>query len=292
MLERVEAGLAGAGNGVVMEVRYYETYYQHETRHWWFRWRFKLIQDVIDRLSGMPDRPTMLDAGCGTGQMLKMLQQRGNAVGLDLSEDAIMFASTRDARNLVLGSVTSPPFASGTFDIAFALDVIEHVDDDGTILEGLRELIRPGGALVITVPAFQSLWSDHDKINHHRRRYRRRQMRRILQNAGLEVERITYCNTVLFPIVYVIRRLQALARRFRPKNETEVSSDLHAYPRVINSLLYRLMLIEAWVVKRIDLPIGVSILAIARKPLEPAGAPLESYTEAAVPDEAAVAMNV
>jgi SAM-dependent methyltransferase len=274
-----------------MEVRYYETYYQQETRHWWFRWRFKLIQDVIDTLSGMPDRPTMLDAGCGTGQMLKMLQQRGNAVGLDLSQDAIMFASSRDARNLVLGSVTNPPFANGTFDIAFALDVIEHVDDDRSILEGLRELVRPGGALVITVPAFQSLWSDHDKINHHRRRYRRRQMRRILQASGFEVERITYCNTVLFPIVYGIRRMQALARRFRPKDEAEVSSDLHAYPRVINSLLYRLMLIEAWVVKRIDLPIGVSILAIARKPLEPAGVAPTRDREAAV-TETPVAINV
>lgn len=274
-----------------MEVRYYETYYQHETRHWWFRWRFKLIQDVIDRLSGMPDQPTMLDAGCGTGQMLKVLQQRGNAVGLDLSHEAIMFASSRDARNLVLGSVTNPPFASGTFDIAFALDVIEHVDDDRVILEGLRELVRPGGALVITVPAFQSLWSDHDKINHHRRRYRRRQMRKILQSAGFEIERITYCNTFLFPIVYVIRRMQALARRFRPKGEAEVSSDLHAYPRLVNSLLYRLMLVEAWIVKRIDLPIGVSILAVARKPLEPAGPVAEQAAEVEQP-EPAMAMNV
>jgi SAM-dependent methyltransferase len=274
-----------------MEVRYYETYYQHETRHWWFRWRFKLIEDVIDRLSGMPDRPTMLDAGCGTGQMLKVLQQRGNAVGLDLSEEAIMFASTRDAHNLVLGSVTNPPFASGTFDIAFALDVIEHVDDDRAILEGLRELVRPGGALVVTVPAFQSLWSDHDKINHHRRRYRRRQMRAILQRAGFEVERITYCNTVLFPIVWVVRHVQAFARKFRPKNEAEVSSDLKAYPRVINSLLYRLMLVEAWVVKRIDLPIGVSILAVARKPLDPAGVAAARAANAASV-ETPVAVNV
>lgn len=273
-----------------MEVRYYETYYQHETRHWWFRWRFKLIQDVIDRLSGMPDQPVMLDAGCGTGQMLKMLQQRGKAVGLDLSREAIMFASSRDARNLVLGSVTNPPFASGTFDVAFALDVIEHVDDDRAILQGLREVVRPGGALVVTVPAFQSLWSDHDKINHHRRRYRRRQMRKVLQSAGFEIERITYCNTLLFPIVYVIRRLQALARRYRPKDDAEVSSDLHAYPRVINSLLYRLMLVEAWVVKRIDMPIGVSILAVARRPLDPAGSRRERSEEIEEP-QPAVTMN-
>jgi 2-polyprenyl-3-methyl-5-hydroxy-6-metoxy-1,4-benzoquinol methylase len=253
-----------------MEVRYYETYYQQETRHWWFRWRFRLIRDVINNLSGMPDRPTMLDAGCGTGQMLKMLQQHGPAVGLDLSEDAIMFASSRDAENLVLGSVTKPPFADGTFDIAFALDVIEHVDDDRGMLEGLRELVRPGGALVVTVPAFQSLWSDHDKINHHRRRYRRRQMRKTLMSAGFEVERITYCNTFLFPVVWVTRRAQALVRRFRPKDETQVSSDLHAYPRVVNALLYRLMLVEAWIVRHVNLPIGVSILAIARRPFEPA----------------------
>lgn len=253
-----------------MEERYYETYYQHETEHWWFRWRFALIREVIGRIDGIPKRPRMLDAGCGTGQMLKMLQRQGSAVGLDLSREAIMFAASRDARNLVLGSVTSPPFAEGTFDIALALDVIEHVDDDRGILQGLRSLVRPGGALIVTVPAFQFLWSDHDRINHHRRRYRAQELRDRLEIAGFEIDRVTYCNTALFPVVAVVRRAQAAIRRFRPKPDTELDSDLHSYPKLLNEVLYRLMLIENRLLRRFDMPVGVSILAVARRPLEPA----------------------
>jgi SAM-dependent methyltransferase len=252
-----------------MEERYYETYYQHETEHWWFRWRFALIHEVIGRIEGIPKRPRMLDAGCGTGQMLKMLQRQGSAVGLDLSHEAIIFAASRDARNLVLGSVTNPPFAEGTFDVALALDVIEHVDDDCGILEGLRSIVRPGGALIVTVPAFEFLWSDHDRINHHRRRYRAGELRARLEGAGFEIDRVTYCNTALFPVVALVRRAQAIKRRFRPKSDAELSSDLHRYPQLLNGLLYQLMLVETRLLRRFDMPVGVSILAVARRPIEP-----------------------
>jgi 2-polyprenyl-3-methyl-5-hydroxy-6-metoxy-1,4-benzoquinol methylase len=151
-----------------MESRYYETYYRHETEHWWFRWRFKLIQQVLDGLD-LPANARMLDAGCGTGQMLKTLQLRGDAVGLDISREAIAFAASRGAENLVLGTVTAPPFKEGSFDVALALDVIEHVDDDRAMLNGLRSLVKPNGAVIITVPAFAFLWSEHDVINQHRR---------------------------------------------------------------------------------------------------------------------------
>jgi SAM-dependent methyltransferase len=275
-----------------MEERYYETYYQHETEHWWFRWRFKLIREVIGRIEGIPKRPRMLDAGCGTGQMLKMLQHHGNAVGLDLSPEAITFASSREARNLVLGTVTNPPFAQGSFDVALALDVIEHVDDDTAILQGLRALVRPGGALIVTVPAFQFLWSDHDRINLHRRRYRAAELRERLEASGFEIDRLTYCNMALFPVVAVVRRAQAITRRFRPKADDELNSDLHRYPRVLNGLLYRLMLGETRLLRRFDLPLGVSILAVARRPLEPAKAVEETEVPSMVLVDADVAMGV
>ncbi len=275
-----------------MEERYYETYYQHETEHWWFRWRFKLIREVIGRIEGIPKRPRMLDAGCGTGQMLKMLQHHGNAVGLDLSREAISFASSREARNLVLGTVTNPPFAEGSFDVALALDVIEHVDDDTAILQGLHALVRPGGALIVTVPAFQFLWSDHDRINLHRRRYRAAELRERLEESGFEIDRLTYCNTALFPVVAVVRRAQAVMRRFRPKADDELNSDLHRYPPVLNGLLYRLMLGETRLLRRFDLPIGVSILAVARRPMEPTRADDAAESPSIVLVDADVAMGV
>jgi len=166
----------------------------------------------------------------------------------------------------VLGTVTAPPFPEGSFDVALALDVIEHVDDDRAMLDGLRALVKPNGAVIITVPAFESLWSEHDVINHHRRRYRVPELRERLARAGLEVDRITYCNTTLFPVVGVIRWGQRLVRHFRKSEDAEASSDLHGYPRLVNEFLYRLMLLETRLLRRFDLPFGVSILAIARRP--------------------------
>jgi SAM-dependent methyltransferase len=248
-----------------MESRYYETYYRHETEHWWFRWRFKLIQQVLDGLD-LPRNARMLDAGCGTGQMLKTLQRRGEAVGLDISPEAIAFAASRGAENLVLGTVTAPPFREGSFDVALALDVIEHVDDDRAMLKGLRSLVKPNGAVIITVPAFTFLWSEHDVINHHRRRYRTDELQSRIEQAGLEVDRMTYCNTTLFPVVALMRLGQRALRSFRKNLSDEVNSDLHGYPGPVNEVLYRLMLLETKLLRRVDMPVGVSILAIARRP--------------------------
>ena len=207
-----------------------------------------------------------------------------------------MFAASRDARNLVLGSVTSPPFAEGTFDVALALDVIEHVDDDCAILEGLRSIVRPGGALIVTVPAFEFLWSDHDRINHHRRRYRAGELRQRLEGAGFDIDRVTYCNTALFPVVALVRRAQAIKRRFRPKCDAELNSDLHSYPRLLNGLLYRLMLVETRLLRRFDMPVGVSILAVARRPADPRPPEAEAEDPSAnivlVDAETSVAMGV
>ncbi len=265
-----------------MESRYYETYYRHETEHWWFRWRFKLIQQVLDQLA-LPSNARMLDAGCGTGQMLKMLQRRGEAVGLDISPEAIAFAASRGAKNLVLGTVSAPPFEPGAFDVALALDVIEHVDDDLAMLDGLRTLVKPDGAVIITVPAFDFLWSEHDLINHHRRRYTVEMLERRIEEAGLEIDRITYCNTTLFPAVCAIRWVQRGLRTFRRRSLDKASSDLHGYPGLINEALYRLMLLETRALKRFDMPFGVSILAVARRPLtdevvrhDPAPEPVEA----------------
>jgi SAM-dependent methyltransferase len=249
-----------------MESRYYETYYRHETEHWWFRWRFKLIQQVLDGLD-LPANARMLDAGCGTGQMLKTLQLRGDAVGLDISTEAIAFAASRGAENLVLGTVTAPPFKEGSFDVALALDVIEHVDDDRAMLNGLRSLVKPNGAVIITVPAFAFLWSEHDVINQHRRRYRTGELKQCIERAGLVVDRMTYCNTSLFPVVSLIRLGQRVIRRSRPKQSAEATSDLHGYPKPVNEFLYRLMLLETKLLRRFDMPVGVSILAIARRPV-------------------------
>jgi SAM-dependent methyltransferase len=249
-----------------VEPHYYETYYQHETRHWWFRWRYDLVERVIADLPATPGRPLMLDAGCGTGQMLRHLQQFGDAIGFDVSAGALAFARSRGAADLVLGTVAQPPFPPESFDRIFILDVIEHVDDDLGMLSGLHALLKPGGHLVATVPAYPSLWSDHDRINRHCRRYLAPQVDRLLQEAGFEIGRVAYCNSLLFPIVYPLRRVMALLQRRQNNEGQDLESDLHEHSAVLNEALFRLLRLENRLTRRWNPPFGVSILAIARKP--------------------------
>ena len=253
-----------------METTFYEDYYRHENSHWWFRWRYDLITKLVTTL-----QPTgtfrILDAGCGTGQMTKQLEGIGEAVGMDSASEAIAYARSRGVKRLVRGSITAPPFAEQSFDCVLALDVIEHVDDDMGILTSLFRVIKPGGHLIITVPAFDALWSEHDEINHHKRRYRAPQLRMLIQEAGFDVERLTYCNTALYLPVLAMRKLKN-AWRALSRNRTgaprPLKSDLGDYPRPINSALYGLMRAETRLMDSVDMPFGVSILAVATRPLE------------------------
>lgn len=250
-----------------MKSDFYEEYFHHENTHWWFRWRFDLIGDVVGSLTSGKSDVKILDAGCGTGQMTKLLEGYGDAVGLDLALEAINYAKIRGVKNLVQGSITEPPFEPGSFDLVVSLDVIEHVDNDMQILAGLRDIVRPGGHLVVTVPAFQMLWSEHDEINHHKRRYRVPQLRHLVQEAGFEVERITYCNTALYLPVLVLRKGKTLIRKLRGTSSTpNPESDLVFYPKPINEALYQVMRLENRIMRGRNLPFGVSILVVAQRP--------------------------
>jgi SAM-dependent methyltransferase len=253
-----------------METTFYEDYYRHENSHWWFRWRYDLITKLVTNLK--PDGTyRILDAGCGTGQMTKQLEDIGEAVGLDSASEAIAYARSRGVERLVRGSITAPPFAERSFDCVLALDVIEHVDDDMGILTSLFRVIKPGGHLIITVPAFDALWSEHDEINHHKRRYRAPHLKMLIQEAGFDVDRLTYCNTALYFPVFVTRKLKnawrALSRN-RMGTPRPLKSDLGNYPGPINDALYGLMRAETRLMDSFDMPFGVSILAVATRPLE------------------------
>ncbi len=251
-----------------MEPSFYETYYRHENSHWWFRWRYELITGLVGALDPGPDF-RILDAGCGTGQMLEHLTKHGQAVGVDSSPEAIHFAASRDVDRLVLGSIFDLPFAPDSFDCVLSLDVIEHVDDDRQLVRHLYSVVKPGGHLIVTVPAFQALWSEHDEVNWHKRRYRSGQLERLLQETGLEIERLTYCNTALFVPILAARKLKNLKNRLWPRWDAAgvPDSDLNELPRPLNEGLFRLMQAERRFMARRDLPFGVSLLAIGRKPL-------------------------
>jgi len=176
---------------------------------------------------------------------------------MDISEEAVEYNRER-GREVSLGSIEQMPFPDSRFDLVLALDIIEHVPDD---LQALRELfrtLRPGGSLLVTVPALQMLWSAHDVINGHYRRYTLGQLRAQVEIAGFEVVTATYFNTLLFRLIVALRWLW----RFRPKS---TASDIIQLPRPLNASLTGLFSLERLLVGRIRLPFGVSVLCYARK---------------------------
>jgi SAM-dependent methyltransferase len=218
------------------------------------------VLDVVVASLGLPAPARILDAGCGSGRNMVDLARYGAVTGIELSETSVALARERNAGEVVSGSVLEMPFAEASFDLAVSLDVIEHLEDDLGALRELRRTVAPGGALLVTVPAYQWLWSGHDEINHHHRRYTRRSLQRVAEQAGWQQARTTYFNSLLLPVAIVLRVLD----RFSTKT-TESSLDLWVPPEPVNWALERPLALEAALIKRGGrIPAGLSLLAVFR----------------------------
>jgi SAM-dependent methyltransferase len=210
---------------------------------------------------GLPAGARILDAGCGSGRNMVELARLGTATGVELSETSVELARERGVGEVIAGSVLEMPFAEDSFDLAVSLDVIEHLQDDLAALREFRRVIAPGGALLVTVPAYQWLWSGHDVINHHHRRYTRRSLQRVAEQAGWSQVRTTYFNSLLLPPAIVLRLLERVNRG----KTTESSLDLWVPPRPVNWLLERPLALEAALIARGGrIPAGLSLLAVFR----------------------------
>jgi SAM-dependent methyltransferase len=230
-----------------------------EDRHWWYRGRRNVLERTIERL-GMPPRARILDAGCGSGRNMVELARRGEVTGVEISPASVELARARHVGEVVEGSVMEMPFADASFDLAVCLDVIEHLPDDRGALRELRRVLAPGGALLVTVPAYQWLWSGHDKINHHCRRYSRATLVRAARAAGWECEYATHFNALLLPVAIALRALERLHH-----GTTESSLDLWVPPAPLNWLLQRPLELEAAAIGRGGrIPVGLSLLAVLR----------------------------
>lgn len=233
--------------------------HQAEDRHWWYRGRRTVIEGVVSRLS-LPADPRILDAGCGSGRNMVELARHGTVTGVELSETSIALARQRASGEVIEGSVLELPFADASFDLAVSFDVIEHLDDDLAALRELRRVVAPGGALLVTVPAYGWLWSGHDVINHHHRRYTRRSMQKVAGAAGWKQERTTYFNSLLLPVAILLRVLD----RFSTKT-TESSLDLWVPPEPLNWVLERPLTLEAALIGAgARIPAGLSLLSLFR----------------------------
>lgn len=247
-----------------MEADFYAEYARVEATHWWFRGRRAILRALLPTLLSSHPDTRILDVGFGTGTMLQFYEPYGAVIGCDMARSAIDFARTRTHIPMVQAVGEAIPLRTGTCDLVSMLDVIEHVQDDaGLVREGAR-CLKPGGVLVAAVPAFQSLWGVQDTLSQHQRRYRLPAIAAVVRGAGLEVERATYCNTLLFPPIAAIR----LARRLLPaRSRPPAHSDFEmTQPGRLNDVLGWLFALEAHRLRHGNLPFGVTALVVGRKP--------------------------
>jgi SAM-dependent methyltransferase len=237
-----------------------EQHLRLEDTHWWFLGRRRLVLAELARHAG-PRAGRILDVGCGTGGMLPHLAQFGDALGLDSADEAEAACKQRCVP-FVHGWGSRLPFIDGAFDVVTALDVIEHVPDDAAILRELLRVLRPGGLLLLTVPAYQFLWSQHDVFNHHQRRYRRSRLGALLRANGFEIAKLSYYNTVLFPAAM----LRKASMRVNKSSASPAASHLDEVSAPLNRLLRWVMAGEQPLVERFDMPFGASIICAARRP--------------------------
>jgi len=234
-----------------------------EDWYWWFVARRAATAQFV-RDFAPPERPLrILDAGCGTGGMLDLYSGWPDAVatGADMSQEALNFSRQRGHQRLVGADLTLLPFRSGSFDVVTAMDVVEHVPDDGRALAEISRVLRPGGIFVASVPAYQFLWGPHDEALHHCRRYSSGQFQKLIHDSGLRVEKQTYLLTALFPAAAAMR----LATRKRQRKDA--AAGLPPVSPAVNRMLIGFQAAELAVARRASLPFGLTVLAVARKPV-------------------------
>lgn len=236
----------------------YDIMYQTERTQWWYRVRRELVAELMAPIREKKGHSLrILDIGCGTGLLMRELQQFGEVRGVDVSERAVAYCKERGL-NPVVGSADQLPFPDASFDVVVMLDVLEHLSDDGA---GAREVVRVlkgGGTAIIAVPAFRFLWGVTDEISNHHRRYTKPELLRVLTGAGLTVHRATYFNTFLFPAIAAVRVLVRWLR-IPVKSENTMGGS------GVNEVLYRIFALELPVLRHLNFPFGVSILAITSK---------------------------
>ena len=250
-----------------MDERLMNAMLELDDRHWWYRGRRRIIRAELDRLP-LRAGASVLDAGCGSGRTLEELAPYGEVYGIELDPGAADVARARGRGEVQIGRLEELPWEDGRFDLITCLDVIEHTPDDRVTLRELRRVCRPGGFLLVTVPAYQGLWSTHDVANHHYRRYSRPRLRASARDAGWRVLRMTSFNGLLLAPAAAVRLAER--RRLRdPDPDRDYKPDLMLGPEWLNSLLEQPLRLEArWLASGRTMPAGLSLLAVFENPGE------------------------
>jgi SAM-dependent methyltransferase len=242
-----------------MNIDMYRIFFEVQKKHWWFATKKKIVLATIDKYLNKHSDFKVLDIGCGSGLMLNALEELGQTFGMDMSDEAITFSKEIFSGKVEKGYLPDQvPYEENFFDLITALDVIEHIDQDVDSLKTIRSRLVSGGKAIITVPAYMFLWSAFDEMNEHKRRYTLTELNTKLIQAGFTVEKISYFNTLLFPVVFVVRMLNNVLGR-------NGASDIDMPSLPLNFVLENIFGIEQYLLNIVNLPFGVSILAVVRK---------------------------
>lgn len=247
-----------------MDSQYYKDYYTLERNHWWFLARSSILKRYINRnISGTRQKIRILNVGVATGATSEMLSIFGDVTSVEYEKECIDFIRDKVAINVIQGSILDLPFEDDSFDLVCAFDVVEHVQDDASAIKELGRVCVPNGSVLITVPAFMSLWSEHDLINHHFRRYKKPDVEKLFNTKDGSLIFSSYFNTVFFFPIYLLRKITGVIRNKKKKPQ----SDFSKYnPGILNRILFHIMNSETIAITRQKpLPIGVSIFCHWKK---------------------------
>jgi SAM-dependent methyltransferase len=242
-----------------MENELFDEMYKVETQHWWLVARRKIIASIIDTF-GLGLDSKIMDAGCGNGDNLEFLSQYGELIAIEMDDNALARAQSRQIGKVVKGELPDnfPSAINRENDLIVLLDVLEHINDDEKSLSILKNWAKSKGKLLITVPAYQFLWTKHDELHHHKRRYTVGQLKKIIENNGWNVNYISYFNSFLFPL--------ALIARLKDKVFPPAKIDSLTLPnRFINHLFEKIFSLETIILRKFSFPFGLSIIVVAEK---------------------------
>ena len=234
----------------------YDRMAAHDSTHWWYTARRDILADYLAREGDLPKDARILEIGCGTGHNLPMLAAFGTVDAIEIDPAARDIASARLGKPV--GAAPLPELTGverGSYDLIAVLDVVEHIADDVAALKAMAECLKPGGKILITVPAHQWMWSAHDVVNHHHRRYSKAGLTSVIRAAGLEPRKLGYFNSLLFPLAAAAR----LAGRLTGKDDSDDSPP----PKIVNTLFEAIFRLERHLVGRVPLTPGVSIITLA-----------------------------
>ena len=257
----------GVCGDLTMEKEEYKKLFELENSYWWYVGRRFIIKNILKKYA-TPGQGQVLDVGCGTGMNLGLLSPYGSEVlGIDTSPEALNYCRQRGFSNVkIVGDLNDlkREYGENTFSLITMLDVLEHIEDDDSAIKNVYHFLDKNGIFILTVPAYQFLWSEHDTALHHKRRYTAKLLAKKLENNGFKIVKSSYIIVFTFPLIVAYRILKGIFNIFSPS--TPKTSHV-ILPNFINNLLILPLKLEGKLIDFLDFPFGTSVIIVAKKPI-------------------------